>query len=137
MKKAGRRAQVQPGTRFTAFGLFGLALYAIAAGVTLLLLRQNSQCGGVMDAPFAAATGRCLAEGWLWWMKGLVNGLGGVLAIEPPPVPSLLISGLLGFCIAGLLGMARGWRGLFLFVIVQSGLAGVWGFLAYLRYYIR
>ena len=135
MRKSTGRGS--PGSRFAAFGLFGLAAYLTAAGIALLLLAGNASCGAAMEAPFAAASGRCLAEAWLWFLRGLTRGLGGALALEPPAVPSLFISSLLAFSIAGILGMAKGWRGLLVFVAIQAGLAVLWGVLAYLRYFIR
>jgi hypothetical protein len=50
---------------------------------------------------------------------------------------SLVVSGLLAFLIAGLLGLFRRWRGLLLYLVVQLALTGLWGALSYLRFYIR
>lgn len=137
MKRTSGAGRGGPGSHFAAFGLFGSATYLVAAGIGLLYLSRDAGCRGFVDAPFAASTTRCLADGWHWFLNGLVYGIGGVLVIEPPLLASLVVSGLLAFLIAGLLGLFRRWRGLLLYLVVQLALTGLWGALSYLRFYIR
>lgn len=136
MKGRDHRGRGGLGSQLTAFGLFGLASYLIGAGIALIFLSGEESCRALIQAPFGAALGRCLPEGWFWLLRGLAYGLGGGLVVDPSPAGSLLISGTIAFLMSGLLGMFRRWRGFVTFLLLEAFLTGLWAVLGYLRHFI-
>jgi hypothetical protein len=108
----------------------------MAAGIALLFLSGEESCRALLRSPFGTDFGKCLPEGWYWFLRGLAYGLGGGLVVEPSPALSLLISGTVAILISGLLGVFRRWRGFLIFLLVEAILTGVWAVLGYLRHYI-
>ena len=136
MKGRNYRGRGGLASQLTAFGLFGLASYLIAAGIALLFLSREESCRALFENPFGGAAGRCLPEGWFWLLRGLAYGPGGGLVVDPSPALSLLISGTLAFLMSGMLGMFRRWRGFVVFLLLEAVLTGLWAVLGYLRHFI-